>query len=166
MSKLPIIKYPAPVLREQCTPVAEFNQELGQLIDNMFETMYAGQGIGLAGPQVDVTKRIVTVDLSSSGKEQLELVNPEILQSEGKTAFEEGCLSIPGYRDYVTRSAWIKIKAQDRDGKDFELEAEELLAVCIQHEIDHLNGVLFVDRVSRLKRELFKRWYRKHGPLE
>ena len=166
MSLLKIMIYPDPVLKEKCTPVQRFDAQLGKLLDDMFETMYAGNGIGLAGPQVGVTQRILVTDVSFAGEEKLELINPEIVETEGSTTYEEGCLSIPGFRETVSRKAKIKVKAQNRKGEEFLVEADDLKSICIQHEMDHLDGYLFVDRLSRLKRELFKSWLKKNAPLD
>lgn len=161
MTEIPIRIYPDPVLREKATAVSTFTPELGELLDNMAETMYHGDGIGLAGPQVAALQRVIVVDVSPDRSDLIEFVNPEITSSEGTTSSEEGCLSIPGFRETVKRKERIEVKALTREGKEFTLEADGIKAICIQHEIDHLNGVLFVDHLSRLKRELFKRWHRK-----
>lgn len=163
MAQLEIRIYPDPVLREKCVPVSDFDSELGQLLDNMAETMYAAPGIGLAAPQVGKTIRAVIVDVGENGDGLIELVNPEIVSQKGRTSSEEGCLSIPDYRDSVSRSSTIEVRAFDRRGEPFELQADGLLSICIQHELDHLDGVLFIDKMSRLKRELFKRWHKKHA---
>jgi len=164
-NKLEIIKYPDPLLNQLCAPVQNFDKELHLLLDDMALTMYEANGIGLAAPQVAVLKRITVIDVSEDAPELREFINPQIIASEGSTASEEGCLSIPDYRDIVKRNTEIRVKAQDRFGKFFELEATGLLAICLQHEIDHLDGVLFVDRLSRLKREMFKRWLKKQAEL-
>ncbi|MCP1598812.1 peptide deformylase [Aeromonas caviae] len=119
----------------------------------MFETMYAEEGIGLAATQVDIHQRIIVIDVSENREEQLVLINPEILEQSGSTGIEEGCLSVPGNRALVPRAEWVKVRAQDRHGNTFELEADDLLAICIQHEMDHLVGKLFVDYLSPLKRQ-------------
>ena len=161
MAILEIIKYPDPLLKEQSLVVSSFDAELGKLLDSMAETMYEANGIGLAAPQVGKLLQIAVVDVSREGNELQEFINPIILSQQGKTKSEEGCLSIPDYRDTVQRSVSITVRAHDRQGKEFEIAAEGLLAICLQHEIDHLNGILFTDRLSRLKRELFKRWFIK-----
>lgn len=161
-----LVIYPDPRLTEVCTPVETFDAELHRLLDDMFDTMYAAEGIGLAAPQIGVLKQIAVMDVSGNGSQKLELINPEITESAGKETEEEGCLSIPGYREKVTRPALVTVRAQDRDGDTFELQAADIMSVCMQHEIDHLNGILFIDRISRLKREMFKRWFKKHSPLE
>jgi len=152
MALLPILEFPDPRLRTRAEPVAEVDAALRKLIDDMFQTMYAAPGIGLAATQVNVHKRVLVIDLSESRKEPLVLVNPEILERDGVEETEEGCLSVPGIYDKVTRAEKIRVRALDRDGKRIEFDAEGLLAVCIQHEIDHLDGKLFVDYLSDLKR--------------
>ena len=160
---LKIVKYPEPVLSQPGEPVTEFNDELRQLAADLFETMYAAQGIGLAAPQVGVSKRLTVIDLSmgKTPKDKLVLINPEIIFSEGKIYEEEGCLSFPEIKEKVVRSAKVRIRAQDLHGKWFEMDAEELLSRCMQHEIDHLDGILFIFRVSSLKRDLALRKIRK-----
>ena len=160
---LTIVKYPEPVLQQPGEPVTEFNDELRKLIADMFETMYASQGIGLAAPQVAVSKRVTVIDLSM-GKDpaqKLVLVNPEIIVQEGKQYEEEGCLSFPDIREKVVRAAKVTIRAQDETGKWFEMDGEELLARAFQLEIDHLDGMLFIFRMSALKRDLALRKIRK-----
>ena len=160
---LKIVKYPEPVLSQPGEPVTEFNSDLRKLIADMFETMYAAQGIGLAAPQVGVSKRVTVIDVSmgKDPKDRLVLVNPEIISSEGKLYEEEGCLSFPDIREKIVRAAKVRIRAQDEHGKWFEMDGEELLARCMQHEIDHLNGMLFIFRMSGLKRDLNLRKIRK-----
>jgi peptide deformylase len=157
MARLPILEYPDPRLRIRAEPVTKVDTEIKQLVADLFETMYSAPGIGLAATQVNVHKRILVCDISPDGKEPYCLINPEIVQAEGKINAEEGCLSVPEFYDYVDRAAKITVRALDRDGKAFELEAEGLLAVCIQHEMDHLEGKLFVDYLSELKRERLKK---------
>ncbi len=160
---LKIVKYPEPVLSQPGEPVTEFDAELKKLVDDMFETMYASQGIGLAAPQVAVAKRVTIVDLSQ-GKDpaqKLVLVNPEVIFREGKQYEEEGCLSFPEIREKVQRAAKVRIRAQDLKGKWFEMDGEELLSRAFQHEIDHLDGMLFIFRMSSLKRDLVLRKIRK-----
>lgn len=161
MTTLELKIYPDPILREACSPVEDFNEQLAVFLDNMAQTMYLESGIGLAAPQVGLAERVTVIDVSDNRSSIIELINPEITYQEGSLSSEEGCLSIPGYRDTVTRSKKIVVEAQDRFGTRFELEADDLLAICIQHEIDHLDGVLFIDHISRLKREIFKRRYKK-----
>ena len=160
---LNIVKYPDPVLSKPGEPVTEVDAELRKLADDMFETMYASQGIGLAAPQVNVSKRLLVIDLSSGKdpKDKLILINPEIISSEGKQYEEEGCLSFPEIREKVSRAAKVRVRAQDVKGKWFEMDATELLARCFQHEIDHVDGMLFIFRMSGLKRELSLRKIRK-----
>ena len=161
--KLTIVKYPESVLSQPGEPVTDFDEKLAKLAEDMFETMYAAQGIGLAAPQVAVSKRLTVIDLSQ-GKEpdkKIVLVNPEVIVREGRQYEEEGCLSIPEIREKVVRSAKVRVRAQDLKGKWFELDGEELLARAFQHEIDHLDGVLFIFRMSALKRDLALRKIRK-----
>ena len=160
---LKVVKYPEPVLSQPGEPVTDFDEELKKLADDMFETMYASQGIGLAAPQVAVSKRVTVIDLSQ-GKDpaqKLVLVNPEVTFREGKQYEEEGCLSFPEIREKVQRAAKVKIRAQDLKGKWFEMDGEELLSRAFQHEIDHLDGMLFIFRMSSLKRDLVLRKIRK-----
>jgi peptide deformylase len=152
MALLPILEFPDPRLRTRALPVEQVDATLRKLIDDMFETMYAAPGIGLAATQVNVAKRVLVIDISERRNEPLALINPEIASRAGIEETEEGCLSVPGVYDKVTRAERIRVRALDRDGKPLELEAEGLLAVCIQHEIDHLDGKLFVDYLSELKR--------------
>jgi peptide deformylase len=158
-----IVKYPDPVLERPSQPVTEFDEELRKLVDDMFESMYAAKGIGLAAPQIGVSKRLTVIDLSfqKNPEEKIVLINPEITFREGKQYEEEGCLSLPEIREKVSRAAKVKVKAQDAKGEWFELDGEELLARAFQHEIDHLDGVLFFRRVSALKRDLILRKIRK-----
>ncbi|MDG4813234.1 peptide deformylase [Hydrogenovibrio sp. 3SP14C1] len=152
MDKLDIVLYPDDGLREVCKPIPEMTDELDKLIDEMFYTMYDAPGIGLAAPQVAVQQRLIVVDISETKDEPIALLNPEIVKTAGKITWEEGCLSIPGIYAKVDRPSDILVRGMDRDGKTIEFEADELLAVCIQHEIDHLNGKLFIDHLSGLKR--------------
>jgi peptide deformylase len=146
-----------------CAPVTVFDAALRTLVEEMFESMYAAQGIGLAAPQIALTKRLTVIDVSykKNAQEKLVLINPEVVETTGKQVEEEGCLSLPEIREKVVRAAWVKVKAQNERGEWFEVEGEELLARAILHEIDHLNGVLFIDRISRLKRELVLRKIKK-----
>jgi len=153
MALLHILRYPDPRLRLISTPVEVVDDEIRQLLDDMLETMYAAPGIGLAAPQVDVTKRVITVDVSPKGNSPVCLINPEIIELNGVEMMEEGCLSVPGFHENVERADHIKVRALDRDGQSFEMEAEGLLSVCIQHETDHLDGKLFVDYLSEIKRK-------------
>lgn len=160
---LKIVKYPEPVLSQPGEPVTEFNDELRKLVADMFETMYSAQGVGLAAPQVGVSKRLTVIDLSGGKQptDKLVLANPEIIFSEGRVYEEEGCLSFPDIREKVARSAKVRVRAQDACGKWFEMDGEELLSRAFQHEIDHLDGVLFIFRMSALKRDLNLRKIRK-----
>src|SRR5437868_758995 len=152
MALLPILEFPDPRLRTRAQPVAQVDAAVRKLIDDMFETMYAAPGIGLAATQVNVHKRLLVIDVTETRKEPLAFINPEIISRDGVEETEEGCLSVPGVYDKVTRAEKIRVRALDRNGKQFELDADGLLAVCIQHEIDHLDGKLFVDYLSELKR--------------
>ncbi len=157
MAKLTILEFPDPRLRTRAVPVETVDDELNTLIDDMFETMYAAPGIGLAATQVDVHKRLLVVDVSSDNSQPNALINPEIIELDGETMTEEGCLSVPGYYEEVKRAEHIRVRFLDRKGEEAELEAEGLLAVCIQHEIDHLNGKLFVDYISEAKRQRIRK---------
>jgi peptide deformylase len=152
MSKLKILEFPDPRLRTKARPVAEVDDDLRELIGNMFETMYDAPGIGLAATQVDVHRRLLVADVSADKDEPYVLINPEILEKDGVIVTDEGCLSVPGFYEEVERAEHIKVRFLDRDGDDIELDAHGMLAVCIQHEIDHLNGKLFVDYLSEAKR--------------
>jgi len=152
MAKLKILEFPDPRLRTKATPVAAVNDELRTLIDDMFETMYEAPGIGLAATQVDVHKRLLVTDVSADRDAPYVLINPQILEKDGVTASDEGCLSVPGYYEEVQRAEHIKVRFLDRDGNPVEMEADGLLAICIQHEMDHLDGKLFVDYLSEAKR--------------
>lgn len=166
MSLLRVRIIPDPVLRVPASAVTNFDQELKELVDNMWETMYVSKGIGLAAPQVGVSKRVVVIDLAEEGNGKITLINPQITERIGKVKSEEGCLSIPDYRESIQRIKQIKITAQDISGNNFELSADGLLSRCIQHEIDHLDGILFVDHLSRLKRDMFKRWLANNLELD
>jgi len=159
----PIVKFPDPILQRPTEPVTAFDDDLRKLVDDMFESMYAAKGIGLAAPQIGIPKRLTVIDLSfqKNPEEKIVLINPEIIFREGKQYEEEGCLSLPEIREKVSRAAKVKVKAQDVNGEWFELDGEELLARAFQHEIDHLDGVLFFRRVSALKRDLILRRIRK-----
>ena len=158
-----VVKYPDPVLAKPGETVTVFDAALKQLVDEMFESMYVAQGIGLAAPQINVSQRITVIDVSfkKNPKEKLVLINPEIIDRKGKQVEEEGCLSLPDIREKVSRAEWVKVRAQDVNGKTFEIEGTELLGRCMQHEIDHLDGILFIDRLSRLKRDLVLRRIKK-----
>lgn len=161
---LKVVKYGDPVLEQKTEPVTEFGTpELQKLVDDMFDTMYAAKGVGLAAPQIGVSKQVTVIDISAGeeGGEKLVLINPEIVERSGSQLGEEGCLSIPGFREDVKRAMRVKVKAQDVNGDTQELDAEELLSRAMQHEIDHLHGVLFLSHLSPLKRDLIRRKIRK-----
>ena len=157
MAKLKILEFPDPRLRTKASPVETVDDELRQLIGDMFETMYAAPGIGLAATQVDVHQRLLVADVSPDKSEPHVLINPEIIEKDGVTATDEGCLSVPGYYEEVKRAEHILVRFLDRNGEQQEMEAEGLLAVCIQHEIDHLDGKLFVDYLSETKRQRIRK---------
>jgi peptide deformylase len=151
MAILPILRYPDPRLHKVAKPVAVVDDEIRQLAKNLAETMYAAPGVGLAATQVDVHKQLIVIDLSETRDQLLVLINPQILESRGKSDCEEGCLSVPGIFEKVARAEWVKVRALNLDGKSFTVEATGLLSVCIQHEMDHLKGKVFVEYLSRLK---------------
>lgn len=157
MARLPILEYPDPRLRINAEPVTKVDAEIRRLVEDLLETMYAAPGIGLAATQVDVHKRVLVVDVSEQRDNPYCLINPEVCWTEGKIGHEEGCLSVPDVYEQVERAQRIRVKALNPDGEPVEFEAEDLLAVCIQHEIDHLNGKLFVDYLSELKRQRLKK---------
>ncbi|EGV18384.1 peptide deformylase [Thiocapsa marina] len=157
MAKLDILTFPDPRLRRKAIPVARVDADTVRLVDDMLETMYAAPGIGLAAIQVNVPRRVVVIDVSESHDAPLCLINPEILSREGEEQMDEGCLSVPGFFETVKRAERVRVQALDREGKPFTLDADGLLAVCIQHEIDHLDGKLFVDHISMLKRQRIRR---------
>ncbi len=158
-----VVKYPEPVLAQEAEKVTEFGPELDKFVEEMFESMYVAEGIGLAAPQIAVPKQITVIDVSFKERpeDKLVLINPEIIGREGKQVEEECCLSLPDIREKVQRAAWCKVRAQNTKGEFFEVEGEELLARALQHKIDHLHGVLFIDRLSRLKRDLVLRRIKK-----
>jgi len=167
MALLPILEFPDPRLRTVAQPVAQVDDRVRKIIDDMFETMYAAPGIGLAATQVDVHERIITIDVSEDKSEPLVFINPQITVLEGQPeSMQEGCLSVPGFYEDVTRIEHCLVKALDRDGKPFEMECRGLLAVCIQHEEDHLEGKLMVDYLSPLKRKRIKEKLDKKHKLE
>ena len=157
MARLDILHFPDPRLRRRAEPVGAVDDRVRRLIDDMLETMYEAPGIGLSAPQVNVAKRVVTIDVSKDRSAPLCLVNPEVRFTGGETEIEEGCLSVPGVYELVKRPERVRVHALDRDGRSREIEAEGLLAVCIQHEVDHLDGRLFVDYLSRLKRQRIRK---------
>lgn len=157
MAIYPIIQLPDVRLRAPTAPVIVFDEALQQLIDDMFETMYAAKGIGLAAPQIAISKKLAVIDVSNNKSKTWCLINPVIVEKKGEALMEEGCLSVSGIYDKIPRALWVKLQALDRHGKPYEIEAEDLLAHCIQHEIDHLNGTLFLDYLSPLKRQLARK---------
>jgi len=163
MAILNILHYPDPRLRTAAKPVSRVDDTVRQLLDDMLETMYKAPGIGLAATQVNVDRRVVVIDISEEKNQPLCLINPEITELEGIEEMEEGCLSVPGVFETVQRADRVKMQALDRDGQVFELQAEGLLAVCIQHEIDHLDGKLFVDYLSSLKRQRIRKKLEKEA---
>jgi peptide deformylase len=165
MTRLTILEFPDPRLRTRASPVAEVDGPLRELIDDMVETMYAAKGIGLAATQVNIHKRVLVTDVSEDRSAPRAFVNPEILSRDGTETSQEGCLSVPGYFDEVERAATIRVRALDRDGKAFEEDLEGLLAICVQHEIDHLDGKLFVDYLSEMKRQRVRKKLEKERKL-
>jgi peptide deformylase len=161
MNKLVILEYPDPRLRQTAEPVQFVDDAVRRFADDLLQTMYAAKGVGLSATQVDVHKRILVLDVSPEHNQPLLLINPQILSAEGLAPAEEGCLSLPGIYDKVKRPARIRVRALGADGQPFELDAEGLLAVCIQHEMDHLEGKLFVDYLSELKRQLIRKRLQK-----
>jgi peptide deformylase len=157
MTKLVILEYPDPRLRKKAVPVTIVDAAVRQLADDMLQTMYAAKGVGLAATQVDVHKRLIVLDVSEERDRPLVLINPELLKLEGSGPGEEGCLSLPGIYDKLTRATNIRVRALNLEGETFEMDADGLLAVCIQHEMDHLEGKLFVDYLSELKRQFIRR---------
>jgi peptide deformylase len=159
----PIVKFGNPVLEAPSKPVEKFDEELQTLVNDMFESMYAAQGVGLAAPQIGIGRRLAVIDVSNGKNPEAKIVcaNPEIIHSEGEQREEEGCLSVPGFRGHVLRPQFVTVRAQDATGKEFEMRGEGLLARAFCHEIDHLNGTLFIAYLSILKRDLIKRRIRK-----
>ena len=153
MSVLQVLHFPDDRLRIVAQPVPQVDATVQRIVDDMFETMYAEEGIGLAATQVDIHQRIIVIDVSEERNHRLVLINPELLEKSGETGIEEGCLSIPEQRALVPRAEKVKVRALDREGNSFELEADGLLAICIQHEMDHLVGKLFIDYLSPMKRQ-------------
>lgn len=151
MALLPILRYPDPRLHKKAVPVAEIDDSIRKLVQDMAETMYEAPGIGLAATQVDVHKRVVVIDISEDKSRLLTLINPVIVERDGEQVCEEGCLSVPGIYDKVSRAEHVRVTALDADGKPIDFHADGLLAVCVQHEIDHLDGKVFVEHLSRLK---------------
>ncbi|CRL66102.1 MULTISPECIES: peptide deformylase [Proteus] len=166
MAVLHVLHYPDERLRTIAKPVEKVDAEIQRIIDDMFETMYLEEGIGLAATQVDIHQRIIVIDISETRDQRLVLINPELLDAEGDTGIEEGCLSIPEQRAFIPRAEHVKVKALDYNGQPFELEADDLLAICIQHEMDHLVGKLFVDYLSPLKRQRIRQKVEKLDKLD
>jgi peptide deformylase len=165
MAILDILHFPDTRLRNVAKPVAQVDDSVRKLIDDMLETMYQAPGIGLAAIQVNQPRRVIVVDISEERNQPLALVNPEILDRQGEEEMDEGCLSVPGVYEKVQRAERVRVRALDRDGKSFEMEVDGLLAVCIQHEIDHLDGKLFVDYLSNLKRQRIRKKLEKEARL-
>jgi peptide deformylase len=157
MSLLEILHFPDPRLRQKASPVAVVDGEIRTIVDNMFETMYSAPGIGLAAVQVNILKQIIVIDTTEDKKQPLCLINPKILESHGEEKMEEGCLSVPGIYEKVKRASTINVRFLDKEGKTVEKEINGLLAVCIQHEMDHLEGKLFVDYLSEMKRNRIRK---------
>src|SRR5271169_6151916 len=155
----PIVKFGDPVLETPAKRIEKFDEEIEKLIADMFESMYAAAGVGLAAPQIGIGKRITVIDVSNGKNPEAKIVcaNPEIIHAEGEQREEEGCLSVPGFRGYVVRPQYVTVRAQDASGKQFEMRGEGLLARAFTHEIDHLNGILFITHLSMLKRDMIKR---------
>ena len=159
----PIVRYGDPVLEKPAEPITEFNGELRKFADDMFESMYAAHGVGLAAPQIGISKRVVVIDVTfkEDPEARLVLINPEIIKTEGRQKGSEGCLSLPDFREDVTRANKVTVRAQDLEGKWFEKTGEEMLARAFLHETDHLNGKLYISHISSLKRDLIKRKIKK-----
>lgn len=166
MAQLKVLQFPDERLRTQATPITEFNAELQTQIDDMFKTMYQEKGIGLAATQVDYHKQLIVMDLQDEVERPKVFINPEIIASSGDFCNEEGCLSVPGIYAKVDRAEFVTVKALDRHGNEFIVEADELFAICIQHEMDHLKGKLFVDYLSPLKRQRIKQKLEKAARLD
>lgn len=166
MAVLQVLHIPDERLRKVATPVKEVNADIQRIVDDMFETMYAEEGIGLAATQVNIHQRIIVIDVSEDREQQLVLINPVLLEKSGETGIEEGCLSIPEQRALVPRAEKVKIQALDRNGQSYELEADGLLAICIQHEMDHLVGKLFIDYLSPLKQQRIRQKVEKLDRLK
>ena len=161
MSILKILTYPDPVLKEKSKSVEFIDEKIKKLAEDMIETMYAAPGIGLAAPQVGESLRVITVDVTRKGEDLIVLINPEIISGEGECAEEEGCLSVPDLKEIVQRKEKVLVKGLDIQGRKIQIRAKGLLAIAFQHEIDHLDGILIIDRVSRLKRDIFKKKLKK-----
>jgi len=166
MAVLEVLRFPDERLRTIAAPVEAISQATQTIIDDMFATMYAEEGIGLAATQVNIHQRIIVIDLSEERNQPMVIINPELLSSRGETGIEEGCLSVPDCRALVPRAEWVKVRALDRQGNTFELETDGLLAICLQHEMDHLVGKLFVDYLSPLKRQRIRQKLEKQSRHE
>ena len=166
MSILPILEFPDERLRKKAAVVKTVDDKIKKLVDDMLETMYESKGVGLAATQVDVHQRVIVIDVSEEKDDPLFLINPEIIEKDGIKESEEGCLSVPGFFEKVKRAEHVRVKALNREGQSFEFEARDLLAVCVQHEMDHLNGKLFVDYISSLKRQRIKKKLEKIHKME
>lgn len=166
LSILSILEFPDERLRKKAAVVKTVDDKIKKLVDDMLETMYESHGIGLAATQVDVHQRVIVIDVSEEKNDPLFLINPEIIEKDGIKESEEGCLSVPGFYEKVTRAEHIRVKALNRAGQSIEFEARDLLAVCVQHEMDHLNGKLFVDYISALKRQRIKKKLEKIHKME
>ena len=166
MAKLNILHFPDARLRKKAIPVDTVDDSIRALVDDMFETMYDAPGIGLAATQVNVHKRVIVIDISEEKNQPVVLINPSILEREGEEEMDEGCLSVPGYFETVKRADRVRVSALDRNGESFEIDTGGLLAVCIQHEIDHLDGKLFVDHISTLKRDRIRKKLEKQTRAE
>jgi len=165
MTRLTILEYPDPRLRTRARPVTQIDAAMRRLIDDMFETMYAAPGVGLAAPQVDFHQRLLVIDVSEHKDTPLVFINPQILSRGEECIAEEGCLSVPGYYEPVRRAQTVRVRAQDRQGTVFEMDCDGLLAICVQHEMDHLDGKLFVDYLSELKRTRIRKKLEKDQRL-
>lgn len=161
MAILPVLRFPDERLRKVASTVTDITAETQQIIDDMIETMYAEEGIGLAATQVNIHQRIIVIDVSENHDQPYVIINPEVISKDGETGIEEGCLSVPDSRAFVSRAETIKIKALNRHGESYEIDADGLLAICIQHEMDHLMGKLFVDYLSPLKRQRIEQKMKK-----
>jgi peptide deformylase len=166
LSILTILEFPDERLRKKAAVVKTVDDKIKKLVDDMLETMYESKGVGLAATQVDVHQRVIVIDVSEEKDDPLFLINPEILEKDGIKESEEGCLSVPGFYEKVNRAEHIRVKALNKEGRPFEFEAKDLLAVCVQHEMDHLNGKLFVDYISSLKRQRIKKKLEKIHKME
>jgi peptide deformylase len=166
LSILTILEFPDERLRKKAAVVKTVDDKIKKLVDDMLETMYESKGVGLAATQVDVHQRVIVIDVSEEKNTPLFLINPEIIEKDGIEESEEGCLSVPGFYEKVKRAEHVKVKALNRNGQPFEIEARDLLAVCVQHEMDHLDGKLFVDYISSLKRQRIKKKLEKIHKME